>query len=148
MSGKDRASPLTGVCPVCQARFRLGSESRLPTTAPRGRRRRLRTASLPRMRTAPIAAGSLIAGYAIAAKSGVRPLGGGVLLAGTAYCAREWKRRNGLLAAVGLVAVQTAAFVASHRLAPRIGAWPSVIAVATASGAAAATADRAATNPR
>lgn len=98
------------------------------------------------MRTAPIAAGSLIAGYALAAKSGLRPLGGGVLLAGTLYCAREWRRRNGLLAAVGLVGVQSAAFVASHRLAPKIGAWPSVIAVAAASAAGAAAADRAAGN--
>lgn len=108
---------------------------------------RARTASVQRVETAPIAAGSLIAGYAVAVESGIRPLGGGVLLAGTAWCAREWRRRNGLLAAVALVGVQGVAFVASHRLAPRIGAWSSVIAVAAASGAAAATADRAAANP-
>ena len=94
------------------------------------------------MQTAPIAAGSLVAGYAVAITSGVRPLGGAVLLAGTAWCAREWARRHGLISATVLVGVQGAAFVASHRLARRLGAWPSVLVAAGASGAAAALADR------
>ena len=37
---------------------------------------------------------------------------------------------------------ESAAFVVSHRLARRIGAWPSVLATAAVSGAAAALADR------
>jgi hypothetical protein len=72
----------------------------------------------------------------------VRPLGGAVLLAGTAWCAREWTRSHGVLTAAALVGVQGAAFVVSHRLARRIGAWPSVLATAAVSGAAAALADR------
>ncbi len=90
------------------------------------------------MQTAPIASGSLIAGYAVARASGIRPLGGAVRVAGTAWCAREWTRRHGAPTAAALVAVQAAAFVASHKLARRIGAWPSVLLTAAASGAAAA----------
>lgn len=90
------------------------------------------------MPTAPVAAGSLIAGYAVAVRSGVRPLGGAVFAAGSAWCAREWSRRRGKPAAATLVGVQLGAFVGSHRLARRIGAWPAVLATAAASGAAAA----------
>ena len=94
------------------------------------------------MQTAPIAAGSLVVGYGVAVRSGVRPLGGTVLLAGTVWCAREWRRSHGVITAAALVGVQGAAFVVSHRLARRIGAWPSVLATAAVSGAAAALADR------
>jgi hypothetical protein len=93
------------------------------------------------MRTAPVAAGSLLAGYAAARASGVRPLGGVVLLAGTGWCAREWARRRGVGVAAALVGVEAGAFVASHRLAKRIGAWPSVLVSAAAAGVAAALAD-------
>jgi hypothetical protein len=85
----------------------------------------------------------LVAGYAVATRSGVRPLGGAVLLGATVWCFREWKKRNGLAVAVGLTVVHGGAFVASHKLAGRIGAWPSVLAVAAVSGAAAAAADKA-----
>src|ERR1700760_4802399 len=44
--------------------------------------------------TAPVAAGSLIAGYAVAVGSGSRPLGGVVLLAGGLWCVREWLGRQ------------------------------------------------------
>jgi hypothetical protein len=94
------------------------------------------------MQTAPIAAGSLVAGYGVAVKSGVRPLGGAVLLTGTIWCAREWTRSHSVITAAALVGVQGAAFVVSHRLARRIGAWPSVLVTAAVSGAAAALADR------
>jgi len=87
--------------------------------------------------TAPVAAGALIAGYAVAAASGSRPLGGIVLAAGAAWCLRAWDRRNGRSTALALGAVGTGAFVLSHVLAPRIGAWPSVLAVAAATALAA-----------
>jgi hypothetical protein len=93
------------------------------------------------MPTAPIAAGSLIAGYAVARGSGVRPLGGLVFLAGSGWCVRAWSRRHGRTVALALAGVQVGAFVGSHRLARRIGPWPSVLATAAASGAAAAAAD-------
>jgi hypothetical protein len=90
------------------------------------------------MPTAPVAAGSLIAGYGIARATGKRPLGGFVLAAGTWWCAREWMRRSGGPTTAALVGVQLGAFVASHRLARNLGAWPSVFATSAASGAAAA----------
>jgi hypothetical protein len=90
------------------------------------------------MPTAPVAAGSLIAGYAVAVRSGIRPLGGAVFAAGSAWCAREWSRRRGTATSAVLSGVQLGAFAGSHRLARRIGAWPAVLASAAASGAAAA----------
>lgn len=90
------------------------------------------------MSTAPIAAASLIAGYGVAVTSGKRPLGGLVFAGGTAWCARRWMRRAGAPVAVALVDVQFGAFLASHRLARNLGAWPSVLTSAAASGAAAA----------
>lgn len=91
--------------------------------------------------TAPVAAGSLIVGYAVARGSGVRPLGGLVLLGGTAWCARRWSEQHGPGTAAALAGVQLGSFVLSHRLAPRIGAWPSVLVAAAAGGGAAAIAD-------
>jgi len=94
--------------------------------------------------TAPVAAGSLVLGYVVARKSGVRPLGGAVLMAAGAWCARTWVRRTGPGTASALLAIYAAGFAGSHPLAKRIGAWPAVLASATASGAASwALADRA-----
>jgi hypothetical protein len=90
------------------------------------------------MPTAPVAAASLVAGYGVASRTGKRPLGGLVFAAGTAWCAGAWVRRGGVPAAVSLLGIQLGAFVASHRLAPTLGAWPSVLATSAASGAAAA----------
>jgi hypothetical protein len=91
---------------------------------------------MPRLPTAPVAAGSLIAGYLVARETGVRPLGGLVLLAAAAYCGREWLRETDPKTTAGLVGVYVAAFAGSHALAPQIGAWPSVLTVAAVSGAA------------
>jgi hypothetical protein len=85
--------------------------------------------------TAPVAAGSLIIGYAVAASSGSRPLGGVVLLLGGAWCARAWTRRHGARTAIGLTGVAFAAFVASHLLALAIGPWPSVLLLAALTAA-------------
>jgi hypothetical protein len=87
--------------------------------------------------TAPVAAGSLVAGYLVARESGVRPLGGGVLAAAGGWCARAWTRRAGPRTATVLFGVYTAAFVGSHPLAKRVGAWTAVLSAAAASGAAA-----------
>lgn len=93
--------------------------------------------------TAPVAAGSLIAGYVIASPpDGQRELGGLALLAGTALCAALWRKRSGNGVAALLVGIQLGAFGGSHVLAKKIGAWPSVLTVAAVSGAAAALADR------
>jgi hypothetical protein len=90
-----------------------------------------------RIPTAPVAAGTLIAGYAVAAGSGSRPLGGVVLLAGGAWCVRAWLRRDGPRRASALAGAGVAAFVCSHVLALAIGPWPSVLVVSAAMAAAA-----------
>jgi hypothetical protein len=87
--------------------------------------------------TAPIAAGSFLAGYGVVASTGSRAAGGIVLLAGGAWCAREWRRRCGSRTAAELAGTGVGAFVASHLLAPAIGAWPSVLLIAAGMGAAA-----------
>jgi hypothetical protein len=87
--------------------------------------------------TAPVAAGSLVAGYLVARETGIRPLGGAVLAAGGAWCGREWLRAAGPVAAGALGVGYLAAFGLSHPLAKRIGAWPSVLAVSGATAAAA-----------
>lgn len=87
-----------------------------------------------RMPTAPVAAASLIVGYAVADYTGSRPLGGLVLAAGGLWCIREWTRRCGRGTAVRLGCVGFGAFVASHLIALAIGAWPSVLLVATVCG--------------
>lgn len=86
--------------------------------------------------TWPIAAGSLALGFAVAQATGVRPLGGVVLVAGAAWCALQWRRRVGLGRAGGLVALYVGAFAGSHALGHVIGAWPSVAVVAGVVGAA------------
>jgi hypothetical protein len=87
--------------------------------------------------TAPVAAGSLIVGFAVAAASGSRPLGGVVLALGGIWCIREWTRRHGARTAVTLAGAGLLAFAASHLLAGAIGAWPSVLLVAAAMAAVA-----------
>lgn len=95
--------------------------------------------------TAPIAGGSLVAGYLTARVTGVRPLGGGVLAAAGAYLANRWRSQAGAGVAAGLLATYLGGFGVSHPLAKRIGAWPSVLTVAAVSAAASyALADRAA----
>lgn len=86
--------------------------------------------------TAPIAAGSLIAGFGVAVASGSRPLGGVVMLAGGAWCMRAWAQRRGPRTAAALTAVAFTAFVVSHVLALAIGAWPSVLVVSAVTAAA------------
>ena len=87
--------------------------------------------------TAPLAAGSLIGGYAVVVASGSRPLGGLVMLAGGLWCIRIWNARHGARTAATLAGVGVAAFIASHVLALAIGAWPSVVLVSALTAAAA-----------
>ena len=87
--------------------------------------------------TAPVAAGTLIVGYAVAASTGSRPLGGVVLLIGGVWCIQAWMRRHGARTAATLAGVGFAALVLSHVLALAIGAWPSVLLVAAAMALAA-----------
>jgi hypothetical protein len=90
---------------------------------------------VPPVAVSALAAASLVAGFAVAQATGVRALGGLVLLAAAAACAVIWRRHAGTGAAAGLVALYVAAFAASHVLAEAIGAWPSVLTVAGVVGA-------------
>jgi hypothetical protein len=80
-----------------------------------------------------MSAGVFIAGYAVVAATGSRPLGGLVLAAGGLWCVRTWSRRHGTRTAVELGCLGLGAFVLSHVLAPAIGAWPSVLLLALVS---------------
>jgi hypothetical protein len=90
---------------------------------------------VPATPTAPIAAGTLVVGYAVAAGTGSRPLGGVVLLIGGLWCIRAWTDRLGPRRAAALACVAFAAFVLSHLLALALGAWPSVLLVAALTAA-------------
>ena len=85
--------------------------------------------------TAPIAAGGLLAGFAAAVATDSRPLGGVVLVACGALCARTWWLRHGPRRAFALAGAELALFAGSHALGPLIGAWPAVLAVSAAMGA-------------
>ena len=78
--------------------------------------------------TVPVVAAGLIGGFAAARFSGRRELGGAVLAAAGGWCTREWARQSPAVAG-GLLATYLTAFGASHPLAKKIGAWPSVFAV-------------------
>ncbi|WP_298443482.1 hypothetical protein [Gordonia sp. (in: high G+C Gram-positive bacteria)] len=79
----------------------------------------------------PAVAAGLIGGYAVARYSGRRELGGVVLAAAGAVAGRSWLQRGPAVTA-GLTATYLGAFGASHPLAKKIGAWPSVFAVTAA----------------
>jgi hypothetical protein len=83
---------------------------------------------MSRIPTAPIAASSLIAGYAVAAYGGSRILATLVLTVAGLWCVRIWVRNRGRQVAVKLSATVLAALVVSHPLGLVIGAWPSVLA--------------------
>ncbi len=83
--------------------------------------------------TAVVAPLSLVLGFAVAQVSGVRALGGVVLLAAVVWCAVRWARRS-VAVAVVLVLLYLAAFVASHLLARIISPWTSVLVVAAVVG--------------
>src|SRR5262245_41229094 len=86
--------------------------------------------------TAPLAAAGLIAGYAVAAASGSRPLGGVVLAASGLACVWVWLGRDGTRTTVVLTTVGLLASVLSHVMALLIGPWPAVLLAAVAAGAA------------
>jgi hypothetical protein len=103
----------------------------------------------PTWPTWPIAAGSLIVGFAVADVTGVRALGGIVLFLAALWCGLRWRREVGLGRAVSLVLLYLVAFALSHVLGHAIGSWPSVLVVsAVVSAATWAWGDARATRPR
>lgn len=87
--------------------------------------------------TSVLSAGSLIAGYGTGVATGQRPLAGAVLAAGGVLCTKLWREEAGNGRAAVLLATYLGAFGVSHPLAKSIGAWPAVLTVAAATGAAA-----------
>jgi hypothetical protein len=86
--------------------------------------------------TAALTSLGLAGGFALANKTGNRPLGGVVMLAANAAALPTWINR-GPATAAGLTTAYWGAMGASHPLAKKIGAWPSVAAVTAATAAAA-----------
>jgi hypothetical protein len=85
-----------------------------------------------------VAAATFLAGFGVAELTGVRAVGGLVLLAGGAWCARAAFRLAGGPATVALVVIALALFVVSHLLGHLIGAWPAVLVTAAVVAFAAA----------
>ncbi|MFC9232772.1 hypothetical protein ACFTZI_28065 [Streptomyces decoyicus] len=83
-----------------------------------------------RIPTAAVAATGLVGGYATARWTKKRPLGGVALAAAGAVAAKGWQQKAGNATAAALSGAYVAAFAGSHPLAKKIGAWPSVFAVA------------------
>lgn len=84
--------------------------------------------------TAPVAAFSLVLGFAVADVTGVRPLGGIVLAAALIWCGLQWRATVGWGRAIGLAVLYLAGFALSHVLGDAIGAWPSVVTIALVVG--------------
>ncbi|WP_199830832.1 hypothetical protein [Streptomyces sp. NBRC 110028] len=83
-----------------------------------------------------VAAGGLIGGYGVARWTKRRPLGGVALAAAGALAAKGWREKAGNGTAAVLGGLYVAAFAGSHPLAKKVGAWPSVFAVAGGVGLA------------
>jgi hypothetical protein len=86
--------------------------------------------------TWPVAAGSLLLGFGVAQATGVRPLGGLVLVGAAAWCALRWRRTAGTARTVALVLVYFGGFVVAHLIADTFGAWGAVLLVAAVVGIA------------
>jgi hypothetical protein len=87
-----------------------------------------------RLPTWPVAAVSLVVGFAVAEITGVRAIGGIVLILAALWCGLRWRREHSTRLAVQLVVVYIVAFALSHVLGLVIGAWPSVFVVAAVVG--------------
>lgn len=100
-------------------------------------------ARIPSVPTSLLAAGGLTGGFALAQATKQRQLGGAVFAAGVGAAVPRWKKAAGLPGAAALVGLSVGAMGASHPLAKKIGAWPSVAVVSGVVAVAAwAVADR------
>ncbi|EGJ75071.1 hypothetical protein STTU_2282 [Streptomyces sp. Tu6071] len=92
---------------------------------------------MPTLPSAPIAAAGLLGGYATARFTKNRRLGGAVLAAAGTITHLQWRRTTTPRTATALTATYLTAFGASHPLAKKLGAWPSVAVVTAATAGAA-----------
>ena len=74
-----------------------------------------------------VAFAAFVAGFGVAELTGVRALGGVVLLVGGAWCYAELRGRTGAARAGAVLVVAVVAFVFSHPLGDAIGSWPAVL---------------------
>ena len=96
-----------------------------------------------RVPTSLLVALGLVLGFGLADATGLRWLGGLVMLAANLLAVPAWLAVGGVRLAVGLTVVFWTCMVVSHPLAHLVGTWPSVLAVAVvAAGAAWLLADR------
>lgn len=87
--------------------------------------------------TAPLVVAGMLGGYLTGRLTKQRPLAGVVLGACGIAAGRRWYRNSGPGTTALLSAIYIGAFGASHPLAKKIGAWPSVlVSSAAAAGAA------------
>lgn len=82
-----------------------------------------------------LAAVGLLTAFGIAQGTGVRWVGGVVLLATAAACLRLAVPRAGWWRSVVVVGVGLVVFVASHAAADVLGPWPAVLTAAAVLGA-------------
>jgi hypothetical protein len=87
-----------------------------------------------------VVAAAFVAGFAVAEITGVRALGGLVLLAGGVWCARVAAPLAGRSATAALLVVALVLFALSHPLGEAIGSWPAVLVTGALAGLAAAAA--------
>ncbi|GEL98834.1 hypothetical protein [Cellulomonas terrae] len=90
---------------------------------------------MSRVPTAVVAALTLVVGFAVADLTGVRALGGVVLVAGVAWCVVR-ARSAGWWRVAAVVLVGAVCFALSHPLGGVIGAWPAVLVAALVLAAA------------
>lgn len=92
----------------------------------------------PRATLSLLAAATFLAGFGVAELTGIRGLGGLVLLAGGVWCGRLAYGLAGAGPTAALLVIALALFIASHPLGHLIGAWPAVAVSATLVAAASA----------
>jgi hypothetical protein len=85
-----------------------------------------------------IAALTFLVGFAVADATGVRALGGVVLVLGGIWCAREARPLVGTRPTALLLGIALVLFALSHVLGLVIGAWPAVVVTAALVALAAA----------
>ncbi|MBP3089043.1 hypothetical protein EML15_07785 [Corynebacterium sp. sy017] len=87
--------------------------------------------------TALVTSLGLIGGWVSAKETGIRPLGGAILLGAGGWAARSWLKKTNPATTAALLGIYTAGFGLSHPLAKKIGPWPSVLSVTALSAGAA-----------
>jgi hypothetical protein len=85
-------------------------------------------------RIATVTALTLLIGFAVASLTGVRALGGVVLVLGAALCAWWMARTAGPLRTVITLVAVVVMFFLAQPLGHMIGAWPAVLLVAGVAG--------------